>query len=45
LVLVIAILYNSPFSLFLPPLQEGETAVGVASAYEAEFNTEISHLA
>ena len=44
-VLVIAILYNSPFSLFLPPLQEEETVVSAAGAYEADFYAGIARLA
>lgn len=41
---VIAILYNSPFAIFLPPLDSGDTVQSVSSAYMAEFNREINEL-
>lgn len=44
-VAVIAILYNSPFAFFLPPLESGDTVTTVASAYVSEFNRDINTLA
>lgn len=42
---VIAIIYNSPFAIFFPPLEDGDTVMTVASAYVAEFNREVTTLA
>ena len=42
---VIAILYNSPFALFLPPLESGDTVQTVTSAYVQEFNEEVKEKA
>ena len=39
---VIAILYNSPFALFLPPLEAGDTVQTVTSAYVQEFNGDVN---
>lgn len=39
---VIAVLYNSPFALFLPPLEDGDTVTTVASAYVSEFNRDVN---
>ena len=44
-VAVIAILYNSPFAFFLPPLESGDTVTTVTSAYVSEFNMDINTLA
>jgi cell wall-associated NlpC family hydrolase len=44
-VVVIAALYNSPFSFFLPALEAGDTVTTVTSAYISEFNEEINKLA
>lgn len=44
-VAVIAILYNSPFAIFMPPLESGDTVMTVTSAYVSEFNSEINSLA
>ena len=41
---VIAVLYNSPFAFFLPPLEEGDTVMTVTSAYMQDFNREINDL-
>ena len=41
---VIAILYNSPFALFLPPLESGDTVQTVTSAYVQEFNGDVNAL-
>lgn len=41
---VIAVLYNSPFAFFLPPLEEGDTVTTVTSAYMRDFNREINDL-
>lgn len=38
----IAILYNSPFALFLPPLESGDTVQTVTSAYVHEFNRDVN---
>ena len=38
----IAILYNSPFALFLPPLESGDTVQTVTSAYVQEFNRDVN---
>ena len=37
-VAVIAILYNSPFAFFLPPLESGDTVTTVTSAYGCAFS-------
>lgn len=42
---VIAIIYNSPFAIFMPPLESGDTVMSVTSGYVSEFNTEINGLA
>lgn len=42
---VIAILYNSPLAIFLPPLDNGDTVQSVTSSYMADFNREITSLA
>ena len=39
---VIAILYNSPFALFLPPLESGDSVQTVTSAYVSEFNRDVN---
>ena len=41
---VIAIIYNSPFAIFMPPLEPGETVMSVTSAYVSEFNAEVQNL-
>lgn len=45
IVLVIAIIYNSPLALFFPPLESGDTVMTVTSRYEAEFNRDVKTLA
>ena len=42
---VVAVIYNSPFAIFLPPLESGDTVQTVASAYVAEFNQDVNTLA
>lgn len=42
--LVIALIYNSPFAIFFPPLESGDTVQSVTSAYVAEFNREVIEL-
>jgi hypothetical protein len=42
---VVAVIYNSPFALFLPPLETGDSVQTVASAYVAEFNRDVNTLA
>ncbi len=44
-VAIIAVIYNSPFALFLPPLEAGDTVQTVTSAYVAEFNRDVNTLA
>ena len=39
---VIAVIYNSPFSIFFPPLEDGDTVMPVTSQYVAEFNRDIN---
>ena len=41
---VIAILYNSPFALFLPPLESGDTIQSVTTQYVSKFNQEVQTL-
>lgn len=41
---VIAVLYNSPFALFLPPLESGDTIQSVTTQYVSEFNQGIQTL-
>ena len=41
---IIAVLYNSPFALFLPPLESGDTIQSVTTQYVSEFNQEIQTL-
>ena len=41
---VIAVIYNSPFSIFFPPLENGDTVMTVTSQYIAEFNRDINTL-
>lgn len=43
--MIIALMYNSPFAIFLPPLEEGDTVRSVTSSYVQEFNQEMSTLA
>lgn len=42
---VVAIIYNSPFAIFFPPLEDGDTVLTVTSQYEADFNRTVSELA
>ncbi|WP_091235738.1 C40 family peptidase [Anaerobium acetethylicum] len=42
---VIAVVYNSPFAAFLPPLDEGDTVMSAAKRYEADFNQDVIKLA
>lgn len=41
---IIAVLYNSPFAIFLPPLESGDTIQTVIKQYVSEFNQEIQTL-
>ena len=41
---VIAVIYNSPFSIFFPPLENGDTVMTVTSQYVAEFNRDINSM-
>lgn len=40
-IVVIAVIYNSPFAVFFPSISSAETAQEVLSAYVAEFNREV----
>lgn len=44
-VAVVTILYNSPFAIFLPTLEEGEQVTDVFSSYLSEFRKEAEKLA
>nr|WP_302690025.1 NlpC/P60 family protein [uncultured Eubacterium sp.] len=41
---IIAVLYNSPFAIFMPPLESGDTIQTVTTQYVSEFNQEIQTL-
>lgn len=41
---IVGTIYNSPFAIFLPPLEDGDTVTTVASAYVADFNREVNEL-
>lgn len=43
--LVVAMIYNSPYAILFPPLEEGDTVQSITSAYVAEFHQEVSDLA
>lgn len=43
--LVIAVVYNSPLAIFFPPLEEGDTVMSVTSTYIQDFNREVTTLA
>lgn len=43
--LVIAVIYNSPLAIFFPPLEDGDTVMNVTSAYIQDFNREVTTLA
>ncbi len=45
IVIIVAIIYNSPLAIFFPPLQSGDTVQTVTSAYVAEFNRDVNTLA
>lgn len=42
---VVAVLYNSPFALFMPPLEAGDTVRDVASGYIADFTNTVNTIA
>ena len=44
-VAIVGTIYNSPFAIFMPPLEDGDTVTTVASAYVSEFNREVNELA
>lgn len=44
-VAVVTILYNSPFAIFLPTLEEGEQVTDVFSSYLSDFRKEVEQLA
>lgn len=44
-VAVVTILYNSPFAIFLPTLEEGEQVTDVFSSYLSDFRKEAEQLA
>lgn len=39
---VVAFIYSTPFAIFLPPLEDGDTVNTVASAYYTEFNRDVN---
>lgn len=41
----VGILYNSPFAIFLPPLEPGDTVMSVTRSYESDFFREVNTLA
>lgn len=41
---IVAIIYNSPYAIFFPPLEEGHTVQSITSAYVAEFQQEVNEL-
>ncbi len=43
-VAIVGTIYNSPFAIFLPHLEDGDTVTTVASAYVADFNREVNEL-
>lgn len=43
--LVIAVVYNSPLAIFFPPLEDGDTVMSVTSAYIQDFNRDVTTLA
>lgn len=44
-VAIVGTIYNSPFAIFMPPLEDGDTVTTVAGAYVSEFNREVNELA
>jgi len=40
-ILVVAVVYNSPFAIFFPSISSGDTTQDVLSAYLEEFNEEV----
>lgn len=44
-VAVVGVMYNSPFAIFLPPLEAGDTVTSMTSSYVTTFNQEVSDLA
>ncbi len=42
---IVTLIYNSPFAIFCPPLESGDTVQSVTSAYVSEFHQEVSELA
>lgn len=40
----VAIIYNSPFAIFFPQLENGDTVLNVTSQYESDFKRMISEL-
>ncbi|MBB2181712.1 hypothetical protein H0486_02320 [Lachnospiraceae bacterium MD1] len=43
-VAIVGTIYNSPFAIFLPSLEDGDTVTTVASVYVADFNLEVNEL-
>ena len=41
---VVAAIYNSPFAIFFPPLESGDTVMTVTSQYTNEFNRDVNTL-
>jgi cell wall-associated NlpC family hydrolase len=44
-VVVIVLIYNSPFALFFPPIGSGDTVMTITSQYTEEFKNEVNTLA
>ncbi len=44
-VTVTTVLYNSPFAVLLPTLEEGDTVISVATAYFNDFKAEVQRIA
>lgn len=43
-IIVIAILYNSPFAIVLPPIEAGDTVQTITKEYVDEFNEEVTRI-
>ena len=41
----VGVLYNSPFAVFMPPLEEGDTVLSVTAEYVDAFNQEVDDIA
>ena len=41
----VGVLYNSPFAVFMPPLEEGDTVLSVTAEYVDAINQEVNYIA